>query len=45
MDFIKFLMIYAPIENLSFIGYFTVLDVMSLKLLCKECSNIFGDDV
>jgi hypothetical protein len=46
MTFVKFLHSYHGCTNdFSFIGYFTVVDIVALKLLCKETSKIFTDEV
>ena len=37
LSFVRFLQIYQPfIEDLPFLGFFTITDIVSLKLLCRE---------
>ena len=38
MNFVQFISSYPSIEELSFIGFFTVIDVMTIRLLCRDCS-------
>ncbi len=49
MTFLKFIQAYsatrAGVEDLTFIGYFTVIDIVALRLLCRETARIFNEEV
>ena len=45
LSFIDFLKVYPYIEDLSFIGFFTVQDLVAMRLLCRDANSIFNDDV
>lgn len=36
---------YPSIEELSFIGFFTAIDIMTMRLLCRDSAMIFNDDL
>lgn len=45
INFTTFVKIYPSIEELSFLGFFTALDLMTLRLLCRDCAMVFNEDV
>ncbi len=50
MNFVKFIQTYASttnkgIEDLSFLGFFTVIDIATLRLLCRDTAHIFDEEV
>ena len=45
LTFVQFVKIYPSIDEISFIGFFTVIDVMALRLLCKDCASVFNEDL
>jgi len=45
ITFIKFLQLFHPfIEDLPFVGFFTVIDIVTLKLLCRDTAKIFNEE-
>jgi hypothetical protein len=44
MNFVQFIRIYPCLDELPFIGHFTVLDIMTIRLLCRDCAIIFNED-
>eukprot|EP00347_Sterkiella_histriomuscorum_P021640 403333276 len=45
MNFVTFIRIYPSIEEFSFIGFFTAIDVMTIRLLCRDCAIVFNEDL
>ena len=44
LGFVQFIRIYPSLEELSFIGFYTVLDIMTIRLLCRDCAIVFNED-
>jgi len=45
LNFVNFIKLYPNIEELSFIGFYTALDIMTIRLLCRDCALIFNEDL
>ena len=46
LSFVRFLQQYQPyIEDLPFLCFFTVTDIVALKLLCRDTARIFNEDL
>ncbi|CDW79154.1 rab gtpase-activating protein 1-isoform 10-like isoform x1 [Stylonychia lemnae] len=45
LSFLNFIKLYPNIEELSFIGFYTALDIMTIRLLCRDCALIFNEDL
>jgi hypothetical protein len=45
LTFVKFLKTYPGLDQFSFLGYFTVIDIAALRLLCRDTAAIFNEDV
>ena len=45
LNFVNFIRIYPSIEELSFIGFYTAIDVMTIRLLCRDCAIVFNEDL
>jgi len=45
LTFVKFLKTYPRLDQFSFLGYFTVIDIAALRLLCRDTAAIFNEDV
>ena len=46
LSFVRFLQNYEPyIEDLPFLGFFTVTDIVALKLLCRDTARIFNEEI
>ena len=45
LTFIEFLKIYPSLDEFTFLGYYTVIDVVRLRLLCRDTAIIFNEEV
>jgi len=45
LNFVTFIKLYPNIEELSFIGFYTALDIMTIRLLCRDCAMVFNEDL
>lgn len=44
-SFVEFVKTYPSFDEYTFLGYFTVVDLVTLRLLCKETSQVFTDEI
>jgi hypothetical protein len=35
---------YPSLDEYSFVGYFTVIDIVKIRLLCKDTVSVFSDE-
>lgn len=45
LTFVEFLKTYPCLDEHPFIGYFTVIDIVTMRLLCKDTAYVFGDEI
>jgi hypothetical protein len=45
MSFMEFLKIYPSLDEYSFIGYFSVIDIVTMRLLCKDTAQVFNEEI
>lgn len=42
---VEFVKTYPSFDEYTFLGYFTVVDLVTLRLLCKDTSQVFTDEI
>ena len=45
LTFVEFIKIYPCFEEWEFLSFFTVKDIVTMRLLCKDTSLVFTDEV
>ena len=45
MSLMEFLKIYPSLDEYSFIGYFCVIDIVTMRLLCKDTAQVFNEEI
>lgn len=44
-SFVEFVKTYPSLDEYSFLGFFTAGDLVTLRLLCKDTSQVFNDEL